>query len=467
MPDHTFDVFQANERDANRYTALCMLAAAGVTLVMWLLNSLNFFIVDKGMMNLAMPVGMVLFALPFLLVHTKARDSKWLKYGIMLCFLAGIGILSSLLTIQLILAWACPIILSCHYYTPRFTGFTLAGALICMLIAVYIGLYFGVWDANMMRSNQEITGFAERAAFIREAAAAGDNILLRVFNFYYLPRAVILAVIFFIGFTLSGRTHRLLRQQEKDSRERERIGAELHVATRIQSSMLPHTFPAFPDRKEFEIFASMNPAKEVGGDFYDFFLIDEDRLALVMADVSDKGVPAALFMVVTRTLIKNALQEGLSPGAALEKVNNRLCEENEAQMFVTAWLGVYRISDGTLTASNAGHEFPVIRAKGDPFVLLRDRHGFVLAGQKNTAYHDYVLELQPGDSIFVYTDGVTEATDAGGLLYGTDRLLEALNREPDAPCDRLIGGVREDIAAFVGEAAQFDDLTLLCLTRKR
>ncbi len=461
------DVFRQNERDANRYTAVCTLAAAGVALLMWLLNSLDFFIVDKSMMNLTMPIGTLLFALPFVMVKCGANSGSWLKYLIMLCFLAGIAILSSLLTIQLILAWACPVILSCHYYSPRFTGFTLAAALILMLASVYVGLYFGVWDANMMRSSEEVTGFAERAAFIRAAGEAGDNILLRVFNFYYLPRAVILAVIFFIGLTLSGRTHRLLRQQEADSRERERLDAELHVAARIQSAMLPHVFPAFPDRDEFEVFADMRPAKEVGGDFYDFFPVDEDHLALVMADVSGKGVPAALFMAIARTLIKSALLEGLSPGQALERVNNQLCEDNEAQMFVTAWLGVYRISDGRLTASNAGHEFPVIRAKGDPFVLLRDRHGFVLAGQKNTAYHDYVLELQPGDSIFVYTDGVTEATDAGGLLYGTDRLLEALNREPDAPCDRLIGGVREDIAAFVGEAAQFDDLTMLCLTRKR
>ena len=355
------DVFRQNERDANRYTAVCTLAAAGVALLMWLLNSLDFFIVDKSMMNLTMPIGTALFALPFVMVKCGANSGSWLKYLIMLCFLAGIAILSSLLTIQLILAWACPVILSCHYYSPRFTGFTLAAALILMLASVYVGLYFGVWDANMMRSSEEVTGFAERAAFIRAAGEAGDNILLRVFNFYYLPRAVILAVIFFIGLTLSGRTHRLLRQQEADSRERERLDAELHVAARIQSAMLPHVFPAFPDRDEFEVFADMRPAKEVGGDFYDFFPVGEDHLALVMADVSGKGVPAALFMAIARTLIKSALLEGLSPGQALERVNNQLCEDNEAQMFVTAWLGVYRIPDGRLTAANAGHEYPAVR----------------------------------------------------------------------------------------------------------
>lgn len=462
------DVFRQNERDANRYTAVCTLAAAGVALLMWLLNSLDFFIVDKSMMNLTMPIGTALFALPFLMVKCGANSGSWLKYLIMLCFLAGIAILSSLLTIQLILAWACPVILSCHYYSPRFTGFTLAAALILMLASVYVGLYFGVWDANMMRSSEEVTGFAERAAFIRAAGEAGDNILLRVFNFYYLPRAVILAVIFFIGLTLSGRTHRLLRQQEADSRERERLDAELHVAARIQSAMLPHVFPAFPDRDEFEVFADMRPAKEVGGDFYDFFPVDEDHLALVMADVSGKGVPAALFMAIARTLIKSALLEGLSPGQALERVNNQLCEDNEAQMFVTAWLGVYRISDGRLTAANAGHEYPAVRKQGGPFALLKDRHGLVLAGMRDSRYTDYTVGLEPGDALFIYTDGAPEATDADGELFGNERLLQALNREPFSRCEETVARVQEEIGNFVGEAPQlFDDLTMLCLTRKR
>ena len=245
--------------------------------------------------------------------------------------------------------------------------------------------------------------------------------------------------------------------------EKERIGAELNVATQIQADMLPGIFPAFPERKEFDIFASMNPAKEVGGDFYDFFLVDEDHLALVIADVSGKGVPAALFMVITKTLIKNQMMMGGSPKAVLEAVNNQLCENNEAEMFVTVWLAVYEISTGKVTAANAGHEYPAIRRAGGSFELFKDPHGFVLAGMENTRYKEYEMELHAGDTLFVYTDGVPEATDAGQTLFGTERMLNALNGKCDSDPEKLVGGVKDEIDRFVGEAMQFDDITMLSL----
>ena len=460
------EIFRRNEADANRYAALCMRVAAVVAGLMWVLNLLGFFIVDPVLMNLAMPVGIVLFLLPTLLLRVWRGRDWLLKYVSMGCFLLGVGILSGALTIQLVLAWACPIVLSCHYYNPRFTKFTLLGVIVCMLLAVYLGLLLGVWDANMMRSSEEISGLAGRLAFLRAAAEAGDNIPLRVFNFYYLPRAAILVVIYLIGLTLSRRTHGLLRQQEADSREKERIGAELNVATQIQADMLPRIFPAFPERPEFDIYASMTPAKEVGGDFYDFFLVDDDHLAMVIADVSGKGVPAALFMVIAKTLLKNAAQTGLSPRAVLEKVNNQLCENNEAEMFVTVWLGLYQISTGRLTAANAGHEYPAIRRAGGGFELVRDRHGFVLAGMENARYREYELELGPGDTLFVYTDGVAEATDGANTLYGTERMLDALNAAPGRCPEELLAAVRADIDQFVGGAPQFDDITMLAIQRK-
>ena len=245
--------------------------------------------------------------------------------------------------------------------------------------------------------------------------------------------------------------------------EKERIGAELHVATQIQASMLPCIFPPFPERNEFDIYASMTPAKEVGGDFYDFFLTDDDHLAIVIADVSGKGVPAALFMVVAKILLKNRAQMGASPKEILETVNNQLCEGNTAEMFVTAWLGVYEISTGKLTAANAGHEYPAIKRAGGRFELFRDTHGFVLAGMENVHYREYELELHAGDMLFVYTDGVTEATDVNNALYGTERMLEALNSQPDTIPEELLHQVKADIDFFVGDAPQFDDITMLCL----
>ena len=245
--------------------------------------------------------------------------------------------------------------------------------------------------------------------------------------------------------------------------EKERIGAELEVATQIQASMLPCIFPAFPERKEFDIYASMTPAKEVGGDFYDFFLVDDNHLAMVIADVSGKGVPAALFMVIAKTLLKNSAQTGASPKQVLERVNNQLCENNDAEMFVTVWLGVLDLTTGLLTAANAGHEYPALRRAQGEFELIKDKHGFVLAGMEGARYQEYTLKLEPGDTLFVYTDGVAEATDAGEVLYGTDRMLNALNALGGAVPDELLRGMKRDIDAFVGQAPQFDDITMLGL----
>jgi sigma-B regulation protein RsbU (phosphoserine phosphatase) len=248
--------------------------------------------------------------------------------------------------------------------------------------------------------------------------------------------------------------------------EKERIGAELDVAKHIQTSMLPCIFPAFPDRHEFDIYATMTTAKEVGGDFYDFFLVDDNHLAMVMADVSGKGVPAALFMMISKTLLKSAIQSGLSPKPALEKVNNQLCENNDAEMFVTVWVGILEISTGKMVCANAGHEYPAIMRRGGDFELFKDKHGFVLAGMEGARYREYELELAAGDRLFIYTDGVAEATDASNTLYGTDRMLAALNRKREGSCRQLLEALHQDVDEFVGEADQFDDITMLCIEMK-
>ena len=457
------DIFRRNEEDANRYVAFCMRVAAVVAALMWGLNLLGFFIIDPLLMNLVMPAGILLFLLATLLVRVWRLPYRYLKYACMGCFLLGVGILAGALTTQLVLAWACPIILSCHYYAPRFTKFTLLGVIVCMLLAVYLGLLLGVWDANMMHSSQEISGLTGRLAFLRAAIEAGDNIPLRVFNFYYLPRAAVLVVIYLIGLTLSRRTHGLLRQQEAESREKERIGAELNVATQIQADMLPRIFPAFPERPEFDIYASMTPAKEVGGDFYDFFLVDDDHLAVVIADVSGKGVPAALFMVIAKTLIKNHAQNRETPGEVFTQTNAQLCEGNDAGLFVTAWMGVLEISTGKFVYVNAGHNPPLLKRAGGQYEWLKSRPGFVLAGMEGIRYRENTLELMPGDTLYLYTDGVTEATSSAQELYGEERLQAALNEASELPVSQLLPRIKNCIDTFVGDAEQFDDITMLGL----
>ena len=249
--------------------------------------------------------------------------------------------------------------------------------------------------------------------------------------------------------------------------EKERIGAELNVATQIQADMLPSIFPAFPERKEFDIYATMTPAKEVGGDFYDFFLVDDDHLALVMADVSGKGVPAALFMVIAKTLIKNRTQMAAggpySPAEILGYVNEQLCEGNEAELFVTVWLGILQISTGKGIVSNAGHEYPVIRRAGGAYELVKTKHSPAVAAMEGIRFREHTFKLHDGDSLYVYTDGVPEAANAEDELFGTDRMLAALNENPDASAQELLHTVKRHIDAYVGEAPQFDDITMLCL----
>ena len=248
--------------------------------------------------------------------------------------------------------------------------------------------------------------------------------------------------------------------------EKERIGTELALATKIQAAMLPHIFPPFPDRSEFDIFASMDPAKEVGGDFYDFFLIDDDHLCMVMADVSGKGIPAALFMMASKIILQSCAMLGQSPAEILTKTNEAICSKNPENMFVTVWLGVLELSTGKLTAANAGHEYPIIKQPNGSFELFRDRHGFVLGGMAGARYRAYELQMAPGAKIFVYTDGVAEAKNASKIMFGTERTIAALNEQPDAAPEQLLKNVRRAVDGFVKDAEQFDDLTMLCLEYK-
>ena len=245
--------------------------------------------------------------------------------------------------------------------------------------------------------------------------------------------------------------------------EKERIGAELSIATQIQADMLPSIFPAFPERGEFDIYAAMNPAKEVGGDFYDFFMVDERHLAIVMADVSGKGVPAALFMVIGKTLIKDHTHPNADLGEVFTQVNNLLCQSNREGMFITAFEGVLDLVTGRFNFVNAGHEIPFIAAGGQPFTPHKITAGFVLAGMEGVRYRCGSLKLSPGDKLFQYTDGVTEATDKDNRLYGMERLEQVLAENTRQSPQELLSSVKTDIDAFVGDAPQFDDITMLCL----
>ena len=243
--------------------------------------------------------------------------------------------------------------------------------------------------------------------------------------------------------------------------EKEKISAELNVANKLQAEMLPSDFPAFPDRKEFDLYATMDPAKEVGGDFYDFFFVDDDHLCLVVADVSGKSIPAALFMVNSKTRIQNQASFGKSPGQILAAVNDQLCLRNESGFFVTVWIAIIDLKTGKGVAANAGHEHPVIRRANGSYELVIYRHSLAVGVVEGVPFNEHEFELHPGDRIFIYTDGVPEATSEQDELFGEERMVESLNSHMEDSLQELLPDLKKDIDNFVGNAPQFDDITML------
>ena len=246
------------------------------------------------------------------------------------------------------------------------------------------------------------------------------------------------------------------------TKEKERISTELKLANLIQNNSLPSNFPAFPDRDDFDLYALMNPAKEVGGDFYDFFLIDKNHIGLVMADVSGKGVPAALFMMVAKILINEISHSGKSPAEVLTLVNDRICSNNKTNMFITVWLGVLNLKTGDMVASNAGHEDPAIYRKGKDFYIDKQKHGIPVGAMEEYKYKNYNIKLNSGDKLFLYTDGVPEAENNIDEMFGLERMINSLNAIKDNNCEQILKELKRDINKFVNGAIQFDDLTMLC-----
>ena len=323
-----------------------------------------------------------------------------------------------------------------------------------LLMAIYVFIFYWYTKAKIVRPIRELTEATEN---ITENIENDDEVRLDIHTGDELE---ILADSFQ---KMGTELKEYISDNLKITAEKERIGTELSMAARIQESMLPLEFPAFPDRDEFDLYAVMDPAKEVGGDFYDFFMIDDDHLGLVMADVSGKGVPASLFMMISKTILQEKAMNEVSTAKILADTNEAICRNNKEMMFVTVWIGILELSTGRLKAANAGHEFPVIRQPGGKYEFFEDPHGFVIGGMEGSSYTEYELNLEPGARLFVFTDGVPEAMDPDDNLFGPERLLGALNSDPDAEPEQLLKNVRASVDAFVKDAAQFDDLTMLGL----
>lgn len=286
--------------------------------------------------------------------------------------------------------------------------------------------------------------------------------------------AFLLSLIFIYGNVFAEQNHELTQNRLKaitaenrlllEQQKHQRIETELNMATEIQTKILPRIFPAFPDIEGVDLYSIMHPAKEVGGDFYDFFRLDEDHICMVIADVSGKGVPAALYMMIAKSLIKGAVKQGLSPAETMTYLNQQFCDSvSDIDMFVTVWIGILDLKTNILTASNAGHEYPALKRAHGNFEIYKDNHSFVVGGLEGMRYKEYQIELHSGDTLFVYTDGVAEACDEEHTLFGTEGMIEALNHNPDADCKTLINHLLQEVQFFIGTADQFDDITMLAL----
>ena len=320
---------------------------------------------------------------------------------------------------------------------------------IAALLPVLLGITLGVFKSRASKKDKiSIISFIAFPLVIL-------IISLFKFNTSFLEPAMFFSITIIYHMLINERAKKLAVTQ-----------TELRMASNIQESMLPHVFPPFPERTEFELYAGMNPAREVGGDFYDFLMIDDNHLAVLIADVSDKGVPASLFMMSTKNLINYRTRQGGTPAEILNDVNAHVARDNESSMFVTVWMGILDLSTGVLTCTNAGHEYPAVRGSDGVFRIFRDKHGLMLGAMPKVKYRDYELMLSPGDKVFVYTDGVPEANNPNEELYGMNRLETALNCLADKSPEEILSGVREDVDSFVNGAKQFDDLTMLCLEYK-
>ena len=438
---NTERVFRENETKANRMLTLILNVTILVVVLTWLLFESGFFYIRVHFRAL-MIFNIVLMGIVSGISRYFKYEKKWIKYLLMGTLTVVYAGTTSSLTYNVALLIAIPIILSIRYFSKRYTMFIAVLSIVVFFIAYLYGANHGMLDLNFVQYEPGTTIVTNDQMWLDDAVRNipyNETLMLQntmISNYFVkLLQYVIIAV---SAVKLVGHCQDVMQKQKELTESSARIGAELDMASNIQNSMLPNLFPAFPERKEFEIYASMNPAKEVGGDFYDFFLIDDDHLCMVIK----------------------------SPAQILEDTNNTICSNNENDMFVTVWLGILEISTGKVVAANAGHEYPAIMSPDGTFSLFKDKHGFVVGGMEGVKYKEYEVQLEPGSKIFVYTDGVPEATNHGDELFGVERMVRALNINSKDTAKDLLGDMRHAVDGFVQQAPQFDDLTMLCLEYK-
>ena len=462
----------SNEVDANKALSKGCIFAAIVVLICWIAYLTNLFEVTKRLLlyiNIIFPLDIIVLVSTYFYTKTKMIYKPNFKYVLIFQFLTAVFLISILLPKHTLLLWATAIIIVNHYYNPKASLITFVSVAIMLFFAMFLGMFLGEWDPHLLNGTNiltfngtevycEDTTLAQRIDWLKYLRSIGDNRYIKVFFYYYIPRLLELGIIANICYALSRRTSKLLIQESNEARINEKLASELNVAREIQSSVLPKDFS---DNLGSNVFGLMNPEKEVGGDFYDYFYIDQNHLALVIGDVSGKGIPSALFMMKTEALIRS-LTKTLKQDTAkiFERINVALCNNNESNMFVTCWLGILNLFNGELHYCNAGHNQPLLINNG-MVRFLNDKPGVVLGALTDSEYVERKVKLEKGDRLFLYTDGVTEAQNKDKELFGNDRLFQFTIDNKDKPVKDFIYKLRKEVSEYQGDVEQSDDITML------
>ena len=473
------DSFLRNELDANRQMIWASVFTAGFLVLVWLFYGVmywtKFLVLAKQtylMINIFFPINIVLLASTLIYRKTKFFERPSFKIFLLFNFIGVVTILNVILPKHTMLAWAIPILLANHYYRPKLGRMVFLTSAILMLLAMYAAMFVGEYDPvvlgpGVLQLNAE-TGLYEiyqpvdpsgRYQMLKNMIAEGNNRYVAAFMYFYVSRIIALTVIFFTSNALGIRTRRLLEREVTATNEKKQIETELGVAHEIQHNALPSEFTA---NKKVAILAELSATKEVGGDLYDYFYLDDDHIAFLIGDVSGKGVPAAMFMMKTITCFKAYASLERSPSEILRLVNKALYEGNNAQMFVTCFFGILDLKTGVLHYANAGHNPPIVGTNRD-FHYLKCSSGFVLGVMEESFAIDEEVTLAPDEIVFLYTDGITEAKNIQNEFYGEERLLRICNAKDYSSIVEMNYEVIDDLHAFVGKAEQADDITYLFL----
>ena len=465
--------YYENEANANKHMSFANAIAGVYMAVIWIFYLTGFFKIHSDvtlvLINIIFPIAVFVLVTPLLYVFKFKEMLKKpnYKYFVLYSFVVVVTMLNAILPKHSVIAWALLIIMTNHYYNPKICLSVFIVVVFASLISMYASMFVGEFDANLLLGNDTLEtgnfvyadGPVGRYEMLHKLMLEGTNRYIESIIYYYIPRIVLLGLVFFVSSALNIRTYKLLKSEITVNSEQQKTKTELEVAKDIQLATLPSEIVTSED---IEIIAELKAAKEVGGDFYDYFNIDEDHVAIVIGDVSGKGVPAAMFMMETITCFKNFTRKNKTPAEILKEVNASIFERNNSQMFVTCFLAILNKKTGLLQFANAGHNPPVIGSNGN-YSYLKCSTGFILGGLKDAFVVDEEVTLKPGESITLYTDGVTEARNKKGEFFGETRLIDTFNKKDYTCLVELNYAIKDEISNFAEDAPQSDDITMITL----